>query len=178
MIGLGATIAAVALFAASVITKRQPVVTIQPAPTHPDGTLTADEILHLVNVERNAKQLRVLKEDKRLTHIAQTRANDMVNRQYYAHLNPDGKYYYDLFPEYRIKAKYSCENLDVQFTVDEQTYIHDWLTSTRGHRECMLHKDVTSAGYAVIRFSKPSEYPVYIVVGIHTTPISTITPTL
>ncbi len=142
--------------------------------TQTDDTLSAKDVLRLVNVERKGHNLNQLKEDTRLTAIAQERVDDMIKNQYYAHLSPEGKYYYDLFPQQRIKANYSCENLDVEFTTDESVYVNDWLASTKGHRECMLNPDVTSAGYAVGLFGQSGSTKVYLVVAVHSSPISAI----
>lgn len=157
------------------VTNQKPAIVDRTPPSPPDSVLSVDEVLRLVNSERRANNLKELKEDTRLSLIAQQRADDMAARQYYAHQNPDGRYYYDLFPTQNIKADYSCENLDVEFTVDETVYIGDWLDS-KDHRDCMLNKEVTSAGYAVVRFSKPHEPEIYIVVAIHTSSISKINP--
>jgi uncharacterized protein YkwD len=144
----------------------------------PDTVLSASEILRLVNKERKANKLHELNEDTRLNAIAQQRLDDMVKNQYYAHVSPNGKYFYELLPEHMITAKYSCENLDIEFTLDERVYVNNWLNSTRGHRECMLNSEVTSAGYAAGLFSVTSETKIYLVVAIHTTSISKIkTPT-
>lgn len=162
-----------------IITYIKPAITV-PDPTQTvtpyDTKLEAPRILELVNETREAHGLRPLKEDTRLTQIAYARAEDMSKNDYYAHKNPaTGKYYYDLFPSWKIKADYSCENLDVEFTVDESQYVKDWYQSTKGHKECMLNKNVTSAGYAAIPFGDQRTSTIYIVVAIHTTSLSTIT---
>lgn len=139
-----------------------------------DNKLEASQILDLVNETREAHGLKPLVEDTRLTQIAYARAEDMSTNDYYAHKSPKtGKYYYDLFPQWNIKSDYSCENLDIEFTVDESQYVKDWYQSTKGHKECMLNKDVTTAGYAAIPFGDQTN-PIYIVVAIHTTSISTV----
>lgn len=146
-----------------------PPVAVQPA----DDILDPNEILKLVNSERKKHGLKELVSDPGLTAIAQERVNDMVQNQYYAHLNLQGKFYYQLFAAHGFKTGYSCENLDVEFTLDERQYIDDWLLSTKGHRECLLNKDVTKSGYAVGNFSNSGGHSTmqsYVVVGIHAAP--------
>lgn len=159
------------------VTNQKPTLVDRTPPNPPDSVLSPIEVLRLVNHERKVRKLPELKEDTRLTLVAQQRADDMAARQYYAHLSPDGAYYYDLFPAQNIKVGYSCENLDIQFTVDESVYVQDWIES-KDHRDCLLNKDVTSAGYAVVRFSNPTEPAIYIVVAVHTTSISKLKPKL
>lgn len=139
-----------------------------------DDTLDARQLLDLVNKERKARNLKELNEDTRLSAIAQQRLEDMIQNQYYSHMSPSGSYFYDLFPSQLIKADYSCENLDVQFTVDEGKYVNDWLHSSKGHKECMLNSDATSAGYAVGLFNQDKNSRIYLVVGIHSSSISKI----
>lgn len=150
-----------------------------PLPTPPvavqqtDDILDPNEILKLVNSERKKHGLKELVSDPDLTAVAQERVNDMVQNQYYAHLNLQGKFYYQLFAAHGFKTGYSCENLDVEFTLDERQYIDDWLLSTKGHRECLLNIDVTKAGYAIGDFSNSGGHSTmqsYIVVGIHAAP--------
>lgn len=174
---LGVTVALTGI-AYGIVTLAKPAVFVQdPTQTNTpyDNNLDASRILELVNETRESHGLNPLNEDTRLTQIAYARAEDMSKNDYYAHRSPTtGKYYYDLFPSWNIKADYSCENLDVEFTVDESQYVKDWYQSTKGHKECMLNKNVTSAGYAAIPFGDQRTSTIYIVVAIHTTSLSTI----
>jgi uncharacterized protein YkwD len=174
--GMGVTLAGIVIGVAGLVRVDTipPVPAAQTIPT--DDALSAHELLRQVNQQRKNRKLKELNEDTRLNAVAQQRFDDMVQRQYYSHINPDGKYFYDLFPAQLIKADYSCENLDVEFTVDESRYVSDWLHSTKGHKECMLNPNVTSAGYAVGLFSQTAGDRIYLVVGIHTSSISKLEP--
>lgn len=138
---------------------------------HSEGTPNPNEILRIINQVRINSGLQPLVGDEQLQDIAATRVKDMVSRQYYAHQNPDGKYYYDIFKDQNIPTDNSCENLDINFTVEALPYVKDWLNSNSGHRECLLNPNVTSAGYAVAKLSdvmngnKQSE--AFMVVAIH-----------
>ncbi len=141
-----------------------------------DEQLEVGKILSLVNDQRKQHNLPPLVENPRLTAIAQARADDMANNQYYAHQSPKGQYYYDLFPEHGFTSEYSCENLDVEFTTDETVYVNDWLESNKGHKECMLNKKATQAGYAVALFGGSKN--IYVVVAIHSTELKNLSPGL
>ena len=133
----------------------------------PDDKLEINRIFQLVNEQRVQQGLTPLIENPRLTAIAQARVDDMATNQYYAHKDPEGRYYYDLLTSKGFNADYSCENLNVEFTTDEWAYVNDWLQSTKGHKECMLDKRITQAGYAVALFGGSDD--IYVVAGIHAT---------
>lgn len=167
---IGVTVTLLGLVAgASAVLRPKPAtapVIVQPVV---DEKLEANQILQLVNNERQRLRLPKLASDPRLVAVAEARAKDMTDNQYYAHINQDGKYFDDLFPSFNFKADYSCENLDIEFTTTESVYVNDWLESTKGHRECMLHKDTSTAGYAATVFGETQNGKIYLVVGIHAT---------
>lgn len=138
------------------------------SPDTPDPNI----VLLLANQTRQAHGSSALVANAKLGELAAARAADMAKRQYFAHKNPDGKYYYDLFADYAIQSDYSCENLDLVSVTDSSQFIQEWLNSTK-HRDCMLNPNVTQAGYAVSKFSMVDYNGVvtqaYVVVGIHST---------
>lgn len=135
-----------------------------------------NQVFDLVNKVRVAQGSKPLVANSKLGKVASVRANDMAKRQYYAHKNPDGKYYYDFFPENSLKTDYSCENLDIVFVPDANMFINEWLASTKGHRQCMINPDLTHAGYAVTKMMllqyDGKEVPAYLVVAVHTTDLN------
>lgn len=132
-----------------------------------------NQVFELANKTRADQGSNPLIADEKLGKVAAARASDMVQRQYYAHKSPDGKYYYDLFPEHGINSEYNCENLDLVFVPRIEMFIDEWMTSTKGHRDCLINPKLTAAGYAATKlmlidyFGK--ETAAYLVVAIHTT---------
>lgn len=136
----------------------------------PIGAPDINAIYEQVNAQRAARGLHPLERSQDLAHVAQKRAADMQLHQYYAHQNPNGEYFYDLLDPVAYHDVYACENLDMQPTLDTQAYINDWLTSKKGHRECMLNDQTTQAGYAVTTITLPrvkTNNTLYVVVAIH-----------
>jgi uncharacterized protein YkwD len=133
-----------------------------------------EEIFSEVNQVRLQYGLKPLLANGALATIAEQRAKDMSERRYYAHKNPDGKYFDDLLVAAHIYNQYACENLDLEFTISSETYVADWLNSKHGHRECLLSPAATEAGYAVAPFMTATNQgePMrsYVVVGIHASP--------
>jgi uncharacterized protein YkwD len=135
-------------------------------PTY-EQTPDPNDILLKLNEAREATGLKPLIPHAELGLVAQARANDMHIRSYYAHINPEGLYYYDLLREAGIRNAGSCENLNLSSSHSSQTYVDDWLQSPNGHKECALDSTVTHAGYAVIPVDPQAAQPSYIVVAIH-----------
>ena len=130
-----------------------------------------NETLRLVIEDRVRRNLKPLIADEKLGLVAASRAADMAARQYYAHRNPDGKYYFDNFKAFDVRAGYSCENLDLVFVPSQDMVINEWMGSLNGHRGCMLNTKITSAGYAastidLIQFDG-SETKAYLIVAVH-----------
>lgn len=167
MVLVGLVIGVVSIFEPKLEVK-PPIIRIQ----QPDDKLELAQIFQLVNEQRKQAGLAPLVENPKLTAVAQARAEDMAKNQYYSHVDPQGKYYYDLFAKRGFNADYSCENLDVEFTTDEWRYVSDWLESTKGHKECMLNNRVSQAGYGLSLFGDSDD--IYLVVGIHATELEDI----
>ncbi len=137
------------------------------SPDTPDPNI----VLKLVNEQRTTAGQPALTADPELETIAKSRASDMVRRNYYAHKNPDGIYFYNLLESNGLHAGFSCENLDLMPSSSEQRAVSDWMNSTAGHKECLLNSSVIKSGYAVQKFDEVHEngqqITLYVVVAIH-----------
>ena len=108
--------------------------------------------LCLLNAERAAEGLPALVADARLTVAAQLHSEDMGNRRFYAHGNPDG-----LGPSARVYAQQLPRD---GTTVAENIHwasghratplriMRDWMDSP-GHRKNILSRDVTHVGIGI-----------------------------
>lgn len=136
-----------------------------------NGALDPNLTFELVNRTRKHNGLAELRASRLLGAVAAERAADMSTRQYYAHQSPDGTYYYDKFAGHGITAGYSCENLDLTFVPNQERVIYEWMSSSQGHRNCMLSPEVTHAGYASTQLNlvqyDGSITTAYLVVAIH-----------
>lgn len=112
-----------------------------------------------------------LVENLELSGSALDRARDMVNREYYAHLTPEGTTYIAALSTEQASG-YSCENLDMLYEEDMAVAVNDWLGSDAGHRKCLLHSNVRSVGVAIVPYGEVSTSGgtkmAYIVVAIQT----------
>lgn len=126
-------------------------------------------IFDLVNAQREKHGLKPLTKSAALSKAAQQRAVDMQTNNYYAHQGSDGRFFDDLLDSSLYSQSYACENLDLQFSVQPNRYVNDWLGSRSGHKECLLNADVASAGYAVVEVAPTNgaDVSAFIVVAIH-----------
>lgn len=116
--------------------------------SHTNQTPDTGELVVRINNARRTTGKKVLTTDSTLQAVAETRLKDMITHQRYEHRDSSGKYFYDLLREQSYATHYSCENLDIETTALPQVFIDRWLDSSTGHRECLLHEDVSRVGVA------------------------------
>jgi uncharacterized protein YkwD len=115
-------------------------------PTH----LTAFEadIFSQQNAQRVAAGLAPLQLDGALVAVARERSNDMVQKNYFAHVSPTGETAFILLDRYGIPYGWAGENLARNNYPDDQSVaiaMRDWMAS-EGHRENMLSVHYTNVG--------------------------------
>ncbi len=91
-----------------------------------------DEFAHLVNEHRTAIGCSVLQLDESVTTVAVKHSLDMVERDYFAHTNPEGQSPFDRLEEANITYRRAGENIAAGQT-SAQEVLNDWLNSS-GHR--------------------------------------------
>ncbi|MBI5530864.1 MAG: CAP domain-containing protein [Candidatus Doudnabacteria bacterium] len=107
--------------------------------------LTTDSILTAVNRERSLRNLVLLNTNSKLTSAAQSKADDMQARHYFAHVDPDGHYIWDKI----VAAGYSPysqlgENLAIEF-YDTESLMAAWMNSPT-HRANVLQEGFRDQG--------------------------------
>lgn len=106
-----------------------------------------EEIFALTNEEREKEDLDELSLSPTLCDIAQLRAVDMANNDYYAHVSPDGETAFTLLQEYGILYFNSAENIG-KGTVTNERMVEKWMDSPK-HRESMLSKTYHQLGVGI-----------------------------
>lgn len=107
--------------------------------------LTVDNILQAVNSQRSQRNLTTLNTDGRLSSAAQSKADDMQARHYFAHVDPDGNY---IWPKIAA-AGYTPylelgENLAIEF-YDTDSLMSAWMNSPT-HRANILNDGFKDQG--------------------------------
>ena len=106
-------------------------------------------LMALINEERSARNLPVLFTHPSLLTASSQKATDMIERDYFAHVDPDGSY---IWPKI-ISAGYTPykilgENLAIDFSTAEGM-IKAWIDSP-SHRDNLLHPDYIDQGLTAV----------------------------
>ena len=110
--------------------------------------LDATDIMNRINQERSSRYIATLTTNNKLITAAQSKADDMIARGYFAHVDPDGKY---VWP--RIEAAgyqpYTTlgENLAMDFTSADEL-VAAWMNSPT-HRANVLNDKFQDQGLAL-----------------------------
>lgn len=106
-----------------------------------------NELLSLINQTRNQYGLSTLKIDSDLNQLAQLHSEDMNDRDFFGHINPDGK-----TPEMRRTdmgiTTTVGENLAIAPTI---AYTHNGLMRSAIHRKNILDPDWTKIGIGIVQ---------------------------
>lgn len=111
-----------------------------------DVTKTA--LVSMLNQTRGNLGLPALIENQKLDKAAQMKADDMVQKQYFSHISPQGLTPWYWFLQSGYNYKYAGENLAIGF-YDSNEAFNAWFNSP-SHRENMLNKNYKEVGTAVL----------------------------
>jgi uncharacterized protein YkwD len=122
-------------------------------PAHAEEPEGAATLLRAVNALRAEHHLRALEPKKELSEVAQSHADDMAQRHYLSHINPEG-----LNPLDRTRAagvegfRLLAENIGVTSRRGEpqRAILSEWLASPI-HRANLLHPAFNSTGLGITR---------------------------
>ena len=110
--------------------------------------ITPENVSNAVNNERSQRNIPILTTNSKLTAAAAYKASDMINRNYFAHVDPDGHYIWDkIIAEGYTPYTILGENLAVDFS-DTEGLIAAWIDSPT-HRENMLNPSFKDQGMGV-----------------------------
>ena len=110
-----------------------------------------EEVVRLVNEEREKHGLQPLQISEKLMKTAREKSDDMIKNNYASHTDPNG---YNMAKELNV-----AENIHgVSSTPDSAVY--NWLDSKQGHKENILNPNLKYTGVG-IAFDKNSEFIYY-----------------
>lgn len=104
-------------------------------------------LIQMTNEERGRMGLCPLSEDPQLTIAAEMKANDMLQRGYFAHWSPDGVSPWYWFGQSGYNYQYAGENLAIGF-LDAKDVHREWLASP-DHRSNILGANYRDIGIAI-----------------------------
>ncbi len=112
------------------------------------GFLTKEGVIKWTNFQREKNGLSPLKENPLLDQSANLKLKDMIDKQYFDHVSPDGIELKDLMEKVGYEFILIGENLAMGNFKDDQDLVLAWMESP-GHRENILNERYQEIGVAV-----------------------------
>lgn len=120
---------------------------IFPNSSKADADMVA-KILALVNRDRSAESLATLSLNPVLSNSALAKANDIISKDYFAHVSPDGKKPWDWIDRGQYAYALVGENLAMNFTTAESA--HRALMNSPSHKRNIMNKKYSDIGLAIV----------------------------
>lgn len=119
-------------------------------------TSQAEAVLKLVNAERAKQGLSALKLSSKITEIANMKAKDMAQNNYFAHNSPTYGTPFEMLQRFGVTYRTAGENIAAGQRTPEEV-MQSWMNSS-GHRANILNSSYTEIG---IGYYKGGSYGVY-----------------
>ena len=110
--------------------------------------ITAENVIGLVNQEREMAGLAPLVENGNLSRAAQKKAQDMLSKDYFAHTSPEGLTPWHWIGKAGYDYKFAGENLAINFKSAEKQ--NEALMGSATHRKNILGEQFNEIGVAVV----------------------------
>jgi uncharacterized protein YkwD len=149
-----------------------------PAPTPLSGATESEvlSLINLVNTHRLSRGLPALVWDSRVAAVAEAHSQDMIDRNFYGHINPDGEGPNDRLREAGIEYLWWAENYAYGFSTAAGAF--NWWMNSPSHRANLESTNVTHHGIGKVgtvwthNFIKPKATTT----GVETAAIPELTP--
>lgn len=125
-------------------------------------TAQAKEMLDLINKERKANGLSELAWNEQLSNVAQTKAQDMVDNNYFSHTSSKYGTPFEMMKTFGISYRYAAENIAKNSSIANA---HTALMNSSGHRQNILNSNYTSIGIGIVKTSANSYTIVQMFIG-------------
>lgn len=106
------------------------------------------QVVELTNQKRTDNGLQSLAFNEKLAQAAQAKGADMLQKNYWAHISPDGTEPWAFFKSAGYSYKYAGENLARDFS-NPSSAVDAWMASP-SHRDNLLSPKYTEIGIAVV----------------------------
>jgi len=111
--------------------------------------ITEENILQMINYQRQERELQPLTVNNTLSHVANLRADDMIINNYFSHQSPSGLMPWDIAVRENYDYKILGENLALDYD-EAEIVLNDWMNSTN-HRNNILNPQYSETGIKVIQ---------------------------
>lgn len=114
------------------------------------SNIKVEEIIEATNKRRAENNLPLLRVNEKLTQAAQLKAAYMFEKDFWAHVAPDGTTPWKFILQSGYRYLYAGENLAKDFQ-DTQDVVGAWMNSKAGHKENILGESYSDIGVAVVK---------------------------
>lgn len=112
------------------------------------SSITSEEIIDRTNLARTTRGINPLQKNQLLIQAAQSKAADMMAKDYWAHIAPDGTPPWTFITKAGYSYAIAGENLARNFA-DPQSVIDAWLASP-SHRDNVVNEQYSEIGVAIV----------------------------
>ena len=112
------------------------------------SNISIQEVVNLTNQKRLEAGLSTLSLNQTLSSAAYTKGRDMIDRDYWAHVAPDGTQPWKFFTSFGYKYRYAGENLARDFS-NASSAMDAWMNSPT-HKENILNPKYKEIGIGVV----------------------------
>ncbi|MGI6745087.1 MAG: Cysteine-rich secretory protein family protein [Firmicutes bacterium ADurb.Bin300] len=127
--------------------------TTKPSTTRPETTTQSnisieEQVVILVNEERQSRGLKPLKLNAKLSEVARKKSQDMRDNNYFSHTSPVYGSPFDMMRSFGITYKTAGENIAMGYS-SAQKVMQGWMNSS-GHRANILNPSFTQIGVGYV----------------------------
>ena len=134
---------------------KPPAATPAPDPSVPETTVELSpeeqQLLTLITKERAKGGLPPRRADMELMRVARTKANDMVQNNYFSHFSPTYGSPFDMMRQFGIAFRAAAENIAGNSTI--QGAVSAWMKSS-GHKANIMNASYNYTGIGIARSNK------------------------
>lgn len=112
------------------------------------SNISIQEVVNLTNKKRSDAGLSTLTLNQTLSNAAYVKGVDMINKDYWAHVSPDGTQPWAFFKNAGYKYRYAGENLARDFS-NATDAVNAWMNSPT-HRDNMLNPKYKEIGIGIV----------------------------
>lgn len=116
-----------------------------------DSSVTAyeQEVVRLVNIERNKQGLKSLRGDWQLSRVARYKSQDMKDKGYFSHTSPTYGSPFEMMKSFGISYRTAGENIAKGQRTPAEV-VKAWMNSS-GHRANILSRSFTKIGVGYVK---------------------------
>lgn len=107
-----------------------------------------NEMIDLVNKEREENNLNKLELDEELRNVARIKSKDIAENNYFDHTSPSYGSPFEMMERFEIDFFQAAENLAGHQSVKQA---HEGLMDSKGHRENILRSGLTHIGIGIVK---------------------------